>query len=373
MEFSLNADVHASDGHVGQAVTVIVDPKTEAITYVVVKQSAAPHEQIMIPIDQVATSEHNLIQLNCNIEALSTFDPFLETEYVEVPVVMPEYTAGSMAMYPERYMNMEEVAVEVEAIPEGQVAVRPEMRVEATDGHIGVIGDLVLDAASRKITHFVLREGHLFGQADVILPVSQVERVQGDTVFLRLSKKTIAEMPQTQLRRHYSREEINVMEVELLIVTFRQADGAGQALDILNDLNKTGDVEIRNAAVLEKDSAGKTHARESQDVGAGRGALLGAITGGVIGLLGGPVGAMVGAAAGAATGRLTAKKIDLGFTDAYLASLEKGLKTDTSILVTLVDRPSVDKVLAALADLGGDVARQTISDQLASQLAVPGE
>jgi uncharacterized membrane protein len=174
-------------------------------------------------------------------------------------------------------------------------------------------------------------------------------------------------MPVVQVRRHYSKREINVLDIALLIFTFDEAGKADEARKILRGIMKDV-VEIRNTAVIIKTLDGKTILKEAEDVDARQGALFGAITGGLIGLLGGPVGAVIGAAAGAATGGVAAGKIDRGFSDGYLHTLRDKLQPDTSALVTMVEQSAVEKVVAALANLNGQLVQQKLTEGIVAQL-----
>jgi sporulation protein YlmC with PRC-barrel domain len=74
-------------------------------------------------------------------------------------------------------------------------------RVEATDGRVGRVDEFLIDPENDHITHIVLREGHLWGQRDVSIPVSEIERVEEDAVYLKLSKRKIEALPATPVRR----------------------------------------------------------------------------------------------------------------------------------------------------------------------------
>jgi uncharacterized membrane protein len=109
--------------------------------------------------------------------------------------------------------------------------------------------------------------------------------------------------------------------LELIITVYNDRKTAGQMLDHVKELTKNDNFKLVDAAVLEKDDKGKVHLHDTQDVGAGAGALFGAVTGGLLGLLAGPGGAVVGAVAGAATGGVTAALVDMGFSESQLKDL----------------------------------------------------
>jgi uncharacterized membrane protein/sporulation protein YlmC with PRC-barrel domain len=368
MDFPLDAAVDCVDGPCGQSTTIIVDPATEKITHIAVRDPERAHTQYLVPLEAVDSTTADSIQLNCTRDELAQMEPFVHTEYVEA--WMPNY-ADDLGVGSGYTGGPEMVAVEHEHIPSGTLAVRPGMSVEATDGYVGTVDELVVEPEGGQITHMVLRKGHLWGATEVRLPVSDIERADEYTIYLKLDTASINAMPIVQARRHYSKKEINAMDIELLIATFDEVGGADQAMDRLKALLKKGVIEIRNMAVLVKEQDGKVSFKETEDVDARHGALFGAITGGLIGLLGGPAGVVLGAAAGAATGRVAADKIDRGFSDEYLETLQNGLQPGSSALVTLVEAASVDKVIGTLADLKGQPVRQKLTDETLSQLTTP--
>jgi uncharacterized membrane protein len=362
MDFPLDAEVHCTDGPFGQSTAVIVEPATDKVVYVTVRDAIEPHPTFLVPVGLVTSTTHSLIHLNCTRDELAELEPFTETEYVEV---WTPYYADELGY---SYTGPQMVAVERQLVPTGTLAVSRGMAVEATDGFVGTADELVVDPTSGQVTHLVLSKGHLWGEAEVTLSVSQVERVEGSTIFLKLDKESIQVMPSVQARRLYSKEEINVMDIELVVVTFDDVGKADEAQQILKAMDKQGAPEIRNIAVLVKEQDGKTALRETADVDAKHGALFGAITGGLVGLLGGPAGVVLGAAVGAATGRVTADKIDRGFSDEYLKRVQDALQPGTSALVTLIEHEAVDRVAASLKALDGQLVRQRLTHDLVGQL-----
>ena len=53
----------------------------------------------------------------------------------------------------------------------------------------GCVDEFPVDPANGHITHLVLREGHLWGQEDVTIPISEIARIEEGTVYLKLNKQ----------------------------------------------------------------------------------------------------------------------------------------------------------------------------------------
>jgi len=94
--------------------------------------------------------------------------------------------------------------VEHQQIPPGELSVSRGTRVEATDGFVGQVDEFVVDPGNGTITHLVMREGHLWGKKDVIIPVSAMGDMHADSLFLKLTKLQIESLPDFPLHRRWS-------------------------------------------------------------------------------------------------------------------------------------------------------------------------
>jgi uncharacterized membrane protein len=249
-------------------------------------------------------------------------------------------------------------------------AVQPGARVEATDGRVGTVSELGAAEVGSNASHFVLQEGHLWGKKVVTLPLSAVDRVEGDTVYLKLDKKAVEKLPTIPLKKAFVKGE---EDIELVIRVFDSPEQAAEALEFVEDLKQRRVIKILNAAILTKDEDGQFSFQDSKEITPQKGRLVGAITGGLVGLLAGPGGAIVGALAGLAAGGAAGKHIDEGFSDKFLENLEQYLQPGKAALILLMEHHWVQPASVAMADVGGYVFQQTITDRLAEDLAAAAE
>jgi sporulation protein YlmC with PRC-barrel domain len=196
MDIPLNAEVRCADGPGGRSTYVVLHPKTRRVTHLVVREPGFPHTEWLVPVDQVAEATPTTIQLRCTRHELQLLEPFLEADYIEGDGPYASYPAGAWVIDPVIWLPPEH-----ENIPAGELAVRRGARVDATDGHVGRVDEFLIDPASGRITHLVLREGHLWGQKEVTIPVGQIDRIDEDTIHLKLNKQSIADLPAVPLRR----------------------------------------------------------------------------------------------------------------------------------------------------------------------------
>jgi sporulation protein YlmC with PRC-barrel domain len=74
--------------------------------------------------------------------------------------------------------------------------------VQARDGHVGRVDEFLVDPTNGHITHLIMREGHLWGQKNVTIPVSEIDHIDEDTVHLKMDKREIELLPAIPIRGH---------------------------------------------------------------------------------------------------------------------------------------------------------------------------
>jgi len=212
MEIPLQAQVECADGVCGRSVYLLINPVSEQVTHLVVQETSSPYREIIVPLDLVSATIAGTIQLRCSKAELEKMAPFVQTEFVKeaVPDQYAWYGAGYYGMgayYYWPYVSYEgtvQVPVEHLQIPPGELAVRRGTRVKATDGDVGRVDEFVVNPENGHITHLVMREGHLWGQKDVIIPVSAIDTTREDIVFLKLDKHQIESLPSFPLHRRWA-------------------------------------------------------------------------------------------------------------------------------------------------------------------------
>ena len=211
MEIPLNTQVECTDGFCGHSEYVLINPVTDQVTHLVVKEDLSPKTEYIVPVGLVAETKSVAIHLRCSKAELEKMDPFIKTTFIEEKLqqnyayARGEYTSGSYYYLP--YVTAEgtvQVPVEHQQIPPGELAVRRGTRVEATDGYVGQVDEFVVNPENGNITHLVMREVHPWGKKDVIIPLSARGETRGNTVFLKLDKHQVESLPAFPLHRRWS-------------------------------------------------------------------------------------------------------------------------------------------------------------------------
>jgi sporulation protein YlmC with PRC-barrel domain len=212
MEIPLQAHVECTDGVYGRSEYVLINPVIDQVTHVVVKEDASPNTEYIVPVEMVTETIADTIRLRCSQAELEKMEPFITTTLMQETV--PDnslanssgmYGIGSYYYLP--YVTAERTVYESmksQQIPPGELAVRRGTRVEATDGYVGKVDEFVVNPANGRITHLVMREGHLWGKKDVIIPLSAMGDTHEDTVFLKIDKHQIESLPTFPVHRRWS-------------------------------------------------------------------------------------------------------------------------------------------------------------------------
>jgi hypothetical protein len=200
MDVPINAPVYCADGSCGHSTYVILNPTTWHMTHLVVKEKGFPHTERLVPLEHLGETGHGLIHLRWTKEELAKMEQFKEIEFQPGAGASSPYEAYEYMMWP-YVLPQSMVSLEHQRIPPDELAVRRGARVEATDGAVGVVDEFLIDSADGHITHLVLREGHLWGKKDVAIPVSKIDRIEGETVCLKLDKETIVALPAIPLKK----------------------------------------------------------------------------------------------------------------------------------------------------------------------------
>jgi nucleotide-binding universal stress UspA family protein/sporulation protein YlmC with PRC-barrel domain len=206
MKIQVNALVECQDGLYGRCSHVVIDPKTRQVTHVVARRSRPPHEERLVPSDRVVASTERSIVLSCTKKDVAAMESYLVDRYTRID--LPDYYQyAGYAVVLATAVGSEVISagllhVTAANVPDDSLVVHTGARVEATDGPVGQVDDLILDPKTQQITHFVVRKGpivgqHVLGPMQVTIPVTQVDCTGENTIYLKLDKQGIEALPAT--------------------------------------------------------------------------------------------------------------------------------------------------------------------------------
>jgi hypothetical protein len=226
-QFVIGSTVRCTDGVCGTLAQVVVDPVARSLTHLVVdRQRRWPGTGRLVPIDLVDSSADE-IRLRCTLSEFKQLEPSEERHFLlgaggdlgyhEQVLSWPHFGLGGLGMRgggSAMEMGVEDRGLNVggdvrvadgphlmttyDRVPVGEVEVRRGDRVHARDGEIGRVRGLVIDPRDHGVTHVLLDDGHVWGKAQVAIPITAVEAVdQG--VHVKLTKGEIRDLPHVDL------------------------------------------------------------------------------------------------------------------------------------------------------------------------------
>ncbi len=200
-KFTIGVDVSCSDGICGEVLRVVVDPVARRVTHLVVEPKHRQGLGRLVPLDLVdATSEQLL--LRCTLAEFEQLDDAEETDFMLDMGGNEGYAAGQVLSLPyyslggDVGIGMGNTAQPIvyDKVPLGEVAIRRNEHVHATDGDIGRVQGLVIDSSDQHVTHVLLQEGHFWGRKQVAIPIGAVVAVD-DGIRLNITKQQVQDLP----------------------------------------------------------------------------------------------------------------------------------------------------------------------------------
>jgi sporulation protein YlmC with PRC-barrel domain len=208
MDIPIGAQVVCTDGPCGRSTYIVLNPVTDNITHFVAEESTLPYIERLVPINEIQKSDPQNIYLRCSRLDFEKMEPFIETDFIRadikeysVPFTYPSTTP--LLLWPYMSLPDDTVIVRLEHIPPSELAVRRGAQVRATDGYVGEVEEFIVNPKNGHITHLVLRKGHLWGEKDITIPVSEIDHIDENDVYLKIDKFKIASMSAVPVKRRW--------------------------------------------------------------------------------------------------------------------------------------------------------------------------
>jgi hypothetical protein len=183
VRLQLGTPVRCIDGPGGELCGLVIDPATRRVTHLVVEPHHHHALARLVPIE-LADAEQSL---RCTIEELHGLPPVAESEYVGVALPGD----GDSGLGTNAGWDDPHVLVTYDAVPQGEIKVRRRSPVTSADGHfLGHVDALVVQADG-QMKDLVLDRGHGWSGRRVTIPGDGVERLEADSVTLKLTKAAV--------------------------------------------------------------------------------------------------------------------------------------------------------------------------------------
>jgi len=208
------ADVTSADNEkVGELHAVIMDPRDNRVTHIVV--NTGPHfpepgfgapNLITVPVHQMADAQEDKVILKCTKRRFSQMPPYVERRYTSPPPSGPERPPRER---PAHLMWDVGAALAAALAASGGIGVpaetfrkakferqilhdAPVWRLEPFS-HIGDVERVLVNEETDEIVALVIRRGVLF-QHDVVLPIDYVTEVLDGFINVRISDEELTQL-----------------------------------------------------------------------------------------------------------------------------------------------------------------------------------
>jgi sporulation protein YlmC with PRC-barrel domain len=190
-KIALEANVYCSDQWCGLVTEILVNPQTQRVSHLVVKEGVVPHIERLVPIDAVSKTSPERIQLRCSPDEFKHLDPFVQIEHHSE--LIPDYENAAYLNGMWTYVPEKRVWVETgwKQIPSGELALQQGALVQATDGPVGKVTGLGVEPTTRRIKSLVIEQGLPWDRRHIAVPVANVERADEKVVYLKLDKHSV--------------------------------------------------------------------------------------------------------------------------------------------------------------------------------------
>ena len=212
MEIRLGARVVLSDGQAaGRVSKIVLEPGKGTVSHLVIDDGRAPGAGRLVPLERVASSDEEVVQLAIGrqtLERLPEFDPddFVPLEYGDWPGPYPVWAQPIVAWGrpypveglplppPEPLGELPYVAERRPGQPPGVVLLEPGMRVSSFEGQpIGYVERVLADSPTAKATYMVVAGGWE-DAPNRLVPVSWVRQVRDREVVLVVGPRVVREL-----------------------------------------------------------------------------------------------------------------------------------------------------------------------------------
>ena len=152
----------------------------------------------------------------------------------------------------------------------------------------------------------------------------------------------------------------------LTVWKFNSAEGAGDAVEKLGELQRQELIKVHDAAIVEWPERKKKPTTRQLHNLAGAGAMGGAFWGFLFGLI--FFVPLLGMAVGASMGALTGSLADVGIDDSFIAQVRSKVTPGTSAMFVMTSDAVVDKVSEAFQGTDMELVQTNLSGDQEQQL-----
>lgn len=206
MPLPIGATIRCRDGAAGRLKNVVLDAEDDEVTHLIVERGRLLHRDIVVPIGWVDWTSEDEIVLKATVAELEALPDYDELDFVEPEVKLKP--AGEYRSQDTRFWRSAHAAVggniwiariERLGLHDGEVFLERGLPVVTRDERqVGEVDQLVIEPASRRVTHLVVRRGWLWKRQARMVPMGRVTQVTEAGVRLDMTVEEFDQAPPYQ-------------------------------------------------------------------------------------------------------------------------------------------------------------------------------
>jgi osmotically-inducible protein OsmY len=198
LEIRTGAEVLGAEGNIGRVGRVIVSPVSREVTALEVTRPLRP--SVVLPIEAVRGANPDTVQTDLTAAGVDTLPVCGDDAFCAPPGDWRSPTghaAEHVLLRLPRRPDLDRLeparAGRLDATA-GGMPVRAGQEVVGLDGRIGSLREVLLDSASRRVTHFVMQPQPM-DEREVIVPVEWIDGVTRDRITLHVGEEQLDRLP----------------------------------------------------------------------------------------------------------------------------------------------------------------------------------
>lgn len=204
MDFHFGGDVRGRDGaDLGTLRAAVLDPGTDQIVSLVIQHGILDTRRVVAPIGSVTGADGSVVDLEFDQHQFSGLPDYADSRNIAPPPSadnleqrgnippenVPDVPPVGAATGVESIAFTPVIEEDINVPPQDQV-ISGETVVQASDGEVGNLSDVVVDDQTRRLSAFVVRQGVFFTH-DVTIPRDWAVSITPDTITLGVDRAQI--------------------------------------------------------------------------------------------------------------------------------------------------------------------------------------
>jgi len=193
----IGAAAHCSDGFPGELKSLVVDPAARTVTHLVIEPELEHGTGYglarLVPLDHVDAGKNDEIEVRYTEAEFKNLGPAEQAlaEYVPVqllPATLGWRGTGEEVMHGDEIQPVREVE-EIDLVPEDEVEEGRGDHVHATDGHVGQLHGLRVNADGGQVTQVIVKR-HPWSRKELAIPIDKVSGFDAG-IQLNITKRDV--------------------------------------------------------------------------------------------------------------------------------------------------------------------------------------